>query len=291
MADQHNANIPAMGNQILSDIPDIKENLEWHKDVLSMVLGWKDSTIATVGPPNHRSDFAYSSTTAISIGTGSYFHDGTTRQTVFWDTAITFTLGSGGSNSDSDDLGASEWHYIYLDDSAIVTQASPELDADCFSNDTTAPTWSAAKHGWYSGSDRCIFAVITNASSQIIKWYHAGDYVQFDVNPQPVTTNTTQPATWTDMSALTMPGFARKGRVTFTMKYVDSANSFMFWRTNGSSSDGYDTNVIGIVSSDATRSTTVTDVITDSSALIEVKGVADNAYTCYQNGWYLPNGF
>jgi hypothetical protein len=90
MADQHNANIPAVGNQISADIPDIKENLEWHKDLLQMLIGWHSSTLAAVSPPGpQRSKFDYSSTTAIVINPGVYFHDGTTRQTVFWDAAIT----------------------------------------------------------------------------------------------------------------------------------------------------------------------------------------------------------
>lgn len=44
MADQHNSNIPAMGNQISADIPDIKENLEFHKDALQVIFEtWSDS--------------------------------------------------------------------------------------------------------------------------------------------------------------------------------------------------------------------------------------------------------
>ena len=67
MADQHNANIPAMANQISADIPDIKENLEWHKDVLQMLAGWKASTIGSVGPPNHCSTFGFSSPTITAV--------------------------------------------------------------------------------------------------------------------------------------------------------------------------------------------------------------------------------
>ncbi|MHC4292659.1 MAG: hypothetical protein ACYSTX_00060 [Planctomycetota bacterium] len=284
MADKHNANIPAMTNQIANDIPDIKENLEWHKDILQMLIGWKDDTIATAGPPNHRSEFAYSSTTAISIGTGSYFHDGTTRQTVFWDSAITFTLGSGGSNSASDDLGASEWHYIYLDDSAIVTQASPELDADCFLNDTTAPTWSATKHGWYNGSDRCIFAIYSNASSQVDLFFHDGDYVLLGryvtiLNGVQLTTS------FADIStAFRMPAFSSRVNGTITWNNVDSDNDF-FWRPNGSSDA---TGNFGTVKVDLN---TTHVFFTDSSGLIEVKesGASTNTLFLWENGWYLPN--
>ena len=44
MADQHNANVPAVGNQISNDIPDIKENLEFHKDALERIFEtWSDT--------------------------------------------------------------------------------------------------------------------------------------------------------------------------------------------------------------------------------------------------------
>jgi hypothetical protein len=44
MADQHNSNIPAVGNTIAADIPDIKENLEFHKDAFQRIFAtWSDS--------------------------------------------------------------------------------------------------------------------------------------------------------------------------------------------------------------------------------------------------------
>jgi len=44
MADQHNANIPALANQIANDVPDIKENLEFHKDAFQQLCsGWSDT--------------------------------------------------------------------------------------------------------------------------------------------------------------------------------------------------------------------------------------------------------
>lgn len=44
MADQHNANIPAVGNTIVADVADIKENLEYHKDCFEVICtGWSDT--------------------------------------------------------------------------------------------------------------------------------------------------------------------------------------------------------------------------------------------------------
>jgi len=51
MADQHNSNIPAIANQIANDIPDIKENLEYHKDVFeAFVNSWSDTTATNIKP-------------------------------------------------------------------------------------------------------------------------------------------------------------------------------------------------------------------------------------------------
>lgn len=42
--DQHNSNIPAIGNTIAADIPDIKENLEFHKDAFQRIFAtWSDT--------------------------------------------------------------------------------------------------------------------------------------------------------------------------------------------------------------------------------------------------------
>jgi len=44
MADQHNSNIPALTNQVAADIPDIKENLEFHKDAFQLLFEtWSDT--------------------------------------------------------------------------------------------------------------------------------------------------------------------------------------------------------------------------------------------------------
>ena len=289
MADQHNADIPAMGNQISADIPDIKENLEWHKDVLQMLAGWKNGTIATVGPPNHRATFVYSSTTAISIGAGSYFHDGTTRQTVFWDAAITFTLGSGGSNAASDDLGASEWHYIYLDDSAIVTQGDSELDADCFLNDTTAPTWSAAKHGWYNGSDRCIFAVLTNGSNQIVNFLHDGSRRVTWVDYRVEASSTDVDASWTPVDmATSVPGFSTKAVVQIEWW---GGNDGLQWAVNGAEPT-YGGRLIKNSSAGVTDDNIIAEVYLDTSQIFELiaTGNGDDIAEVACLAWDIPGG-
>jgi hypothetical protein len=83
--------------------------------------------------------------TTILIGAGSYEVDnGSAPETFYWDSQLTFVLGSGGSNASSSAIGTSQWQYIYMDESAI--SASP-LVAASFLNSTTAPTYSQLNMG------------------------------------------------------------------------------------------------------------------------------------------------
>jgi len=57
MADQHNPNIPALGNNIADDVVDIKENLEFHKDCFEAICsGWSNSSAASLAVDNLAAD-------------------------------------------------------------------------------------------------------------------------------------------------------------------------------------------------------------------------------------------
>jgi hypothetical protein len=56
MADQHNSNIPDLSNLILDDVPDIKESIEYHKDVFENFCGTWSNTVATGIFPNKIED-------------------------------------------------------------------------------------------------------------------------------------------------------------------------------------------------------------------------------------------
>jgi len=147
---------------------------------------------------------AYSTTTAITISAGMFEHRGTTTQNVYTETQITFTLGSGGSNAASDNLGANELHYLYIDDSAVVIAGTTKLTASEFRNDTTAPSWSSTKCGWYKGLDRCIGVVRTDGSSHIIGFRITGsNYYAFNTAGSTIIYNTLAPVidTALDLSA------------------------------------------------------------------------------------------
>jgi hypothetical protein len=287
MADQFVANIPTLAGQISTEYPQIEQTLGWYQQVLAMLCGWDASTLANIPPPvGQRSEFLWKDGDEIYIEPGVYFHDGTTRQMVFWDAQLTFALQAAGSNADSDNYGADGWHYIFLDDTAIVTKGGPELDNTCFLNKTTAPTWSDAKHGWYTGSDRCIFACYETGGA-ILEFYHMGDLVTFAD-----TQNNQAQAdidTWTDVT-LTAPAFVRKALVYFQAAASGQATTW-YYRTNGQ------TGTTGLIIAEVTAAAAsficnTIPVITDASQIIEVQPAVSGVSTIKvdTSGWYFPIG-
>ena len=238
-----------------------------------------------------RSSFAYSDADTLLIDPGSYHHSGTSEQIVYWNSQITFNLGtSSGSNADNTVLGNDEWHYIYLDDSAIVTQGSPLLDADCFLNSTTVPTYSNAKHGWYNGDDRCIFAIRTNGSAQMLEFYHDGkDFIEYDAQIEISEGTLTPNSSWVTGTFI-VPDFGDGQRVLCTFKIGTTATDLVYYRKKGSSNATG--NLIGeIVNSTAQRTINTRSVTIDGSQQIEVTvSNATDTINAYANGWYLPRG-
>jgi len=103
-------------------------------------------------------ELSYGSTTTVWIDGGMWALTGTTDRHVYLSTQTQYTVSS---------LAVSDISYIYIDDSAVTAADSNALVVGSFTDSTTAPTYSAAKAGWYNGLDRCIGAVVSNASSQI----------------------------------------------------------------------------------------------------------------------------
>lgn len=160
----------------------------------------------------------YSSTTTITIGGGMWDHIGTTTQNVYTASQISFVCGSGGSNAGSDDLDASNLHYIYIDDSAVVTAGTSLLTSSEFLNDKTAPAYSHAKSGWYNGLDRCVGAVLTNGSSQIMAFKVYSDSVYTYTTTMPTeyaSAAAPTAATEMDMSS-SVPSFSTRARLMIT---------------------------------------------------------------------------
>lgn len=238
----------------------------------------------------NRPKFTFSSTTAILIDPGVYHHSGTAAQIAAWNSQLTFTFGSGGSNTGSTDLGASEWHYLYLDDSAIVTAETNILTASEFLNSTTAPTYSVAKHGWYNGSDRCIFAVLTDGSNNVLKFYNDGDLVAYDADFADAA-GITPSDTFTDVT-LTIPSLGvLRAEIVASVVADTQTNIILRYRPNGSTEAA--PVIVGSVGSSGEINTQSIVAITDSAQKIEVgfdAATAASVVSILTFGWHLPTG-
>ena len=247
---------------------------------------------ATVSNETHgrfeRPVFDWKDADEIYIGAGAYHHNGTSEQMVYWNSKLTFEADAVGSNSDSDDLVADTTYYLYLDDTAIVTQASALLDNDCFVMNDTAPTWSAAKHGWYSGNDRCIFAITTNAGSTAILdfWHDGGDLVLTAEENAYADTAPGNSAS-KDTVTLAIPGFSTKAYIRTMTTYVSG--------TDYAYTSIYDVaasrNGVGYVAEGGTTDQTNAIFFTDSTQKISVWTNAGDAKMQLDIfGWYFPSG-
>jgi len=286
-----NADKPAVGNQISADIPDIEENFqELHDVVQAITNGTLGTTTAAdfkvdvlTSPAmwaEQRSQFVYKDADEIYINAGAYHHVGTVSQVVYWSSQLTIDIGS---------PDASDWYYLYIDDSAVVSNGTNLLTASEFLFSNTEPAWSDAKHGWYNGSDRCIFAVLTDGSSNIKEFFHdGGNLVKF---ADDITTNSSGNITtsFADANALSIPKFSTRGLVHFAWTYVD-ASSTVLWRTNGQTGSTGTRCVSAVAGS--TFNFNTCDVITDSNQIIEVKesATSNNLIDIWTTGWYFPAG-
>ena len=289
----YTGNKPKAANQVLLDLIEMEDNFEFFQSAFAQITGgWSGSAVTALVVGNKgaftRAKFRWKDADEIYIGGAVYHHAGTTDQMVFWDSEITFAFGSGGSNGLSDDLTASAWHYVYIDDSAVVTLALNELTAAEFLNDTTGPTYSASKHGWYNGSDRCIGAFLTDGSNNILEFFHDGDAVFFadEIEDRASTGISTD---WSDEITLTVPVFVRKVNVWFLYTYVD-VGTRGYWRTEGqTASTGH---VIAYVDNGGANGVVNVDVICSSNLKIDVRepDAAANTLEAKTQGWYFPIG-
>lgn len=284
-----NADKPAVGNQISADIPDIEENFQELHDVTEAITnGTLGTTTASAFKVNaitspamwiERAKFQYKDADEIYINPGAYHHNGTVAQVVYWSSQLTSDIGS---------PDASDWYYLYLDDSAIVTAGTNLLTATEFVWSNTEPTYTVAKHGWYNGEDRCIFAVLTDGSSNILEFFHDGGDLVFFADDTISDQNGAVTATFTDNDVtLTAPKFSTKIHISYGLTAVNETS--VRWRTNGqtASTGHYFAKAITEGSNYGTL-----DVISDSSQVIEVKcgGPGTETLTIYTAGWYFPAG-
>jgi len=279
-----NTDYPAVGNQITADIADIEENFQELHDVITAIT---NGTLGTTTAGDFRVDavtspailldrarFEWKDADEIYIHAGAYHHVGTVSQVVYWNSKLTSDIGS---------PDASDWYYLYLDDSAIVTADTNLLTATEFVWANTEPAWSETKHGWYNGEDKCIFAVLTDGSSNILQfWHDGGDIVIYDIEVTTLSATDLNGA-WTDITC-TIPKFSIKPLMTYA---INTAGGAAYeWRVNGSTSAG--NTFSGISAGDSGQFV----CMTDSSQKFEAKDQISGAGTIalYTAGWYFPTG-
>lgn len=221
-----------------------------------------------------RSKFTYTGTSTITIGPGVYdLVGGVYWQTVFWSSDLTFT------NTFTD----AGWYYLYIDDSSLPGAPAMISDANIISS-ATAPSWSAIRHGWYNGEDRCIFAYFV-FSGNIWPFYHdGGDYVQYEAEGTPS-------RSYTDLSAaetvtVQLPAFSTRGKFSLFctlngpyLVYVSTKASA--YLTLGYGASG--TNVRFPLFEHYTSST-------QGLALALSDYTGTNSVSLQTNGWYFPTG-
>lgn len=202
----------------------------------------------------NRAKFTRKDADEIYLGAFGCSHVGTREQIVYSNAQLTYQFSN---------LAASDWSYLYLDDSAIVTAGTNVITASELIDSTAEPTWSDAKHGWYNGNDRCIFAVLTDSSSNILSFFHEGNIVFFDT--EIVDLNDADiDLVWTDVS-LTLPKFSTIANIYFKVGGAP-ATTIAKWRTNGSTGS----HEAGLDAITDVKSVKHQIVITDANQIIEV---------------------
>lgn len=177
------------------------------------------------------------------------------------------------------------WIYVEKPASGI------ELADAQFSHDATAPTKDGLKAGWYNaaGDKRCIFMIITNASSQFIEFRCNGRLVLYD-NPILDADTITPSNVWADVG-LSVPVLGGLVALVTAFSRYGNANATSYVRTNGSSATtgqrlGYVTVNL------AERHHSHVRVVVDSAAKVEVKYqvATTNPVSLYSDGFELMEG-
>ena len=212
----------------------------------------------------------------VMVGPAYFDHQGTASQLLSFTGRLAYEFSS---------LSVSDWSYLYIDDTNVQSVGGTTLTAAMLSDSTTEPSYDHVKGGWYNGSDRCIFAILTNGSNQIIEFYHPGgktvDWADEIEDQAAVVTG----VSYGDMSPLTIPSFATVARI---ITYGTVAGNNWWWRTNGQT--GSIGKALGYCQVDAYGG--AARVITDSSQTIECKSSTGNgaALAIKTQAWELPVG-
>lgn len=233
--------------------------------VFAYLLSGKFFTTLPGYAANRTNCIAYSDANTITIPGNCLEVDG---KLCWWDATITFDLGSGGSNAGSTDLGANEWHYIYVDHSSVTS--GTELVAANFINNKTAPgARSTSKLGYYNGSDRCIGCVRTDGSNNILEFHWLEGVYEFVELIRVLTVDPADSNWHTVDCSGSIPNFGRMMGYFEIYFYVAATGQMnTFWRTYGETPTS-DRNIIT-----TTEATLYAWIKTNTSQVIEYKGTS-----------------
>jgi hypothetical protein len=219
-----------------------------------------------------RASFSVVDANTIAIGPGVYHHSGTTDQFVYWNSVLTKDVTVSGDG----------WYYLYIDDSAIVSAGNTLLTASEFILNSTAPTWSNTKHGWYNGSDRCIMAFYVASGSLNTISHDGGNYVGYKsgiVSRPAADINADSTAT------LDIPGFSTRAECLFAL----TANG-AYELLAGPALDMKDTILYGIEATIVTERAQIFTSSTQGITITMSNYTGTNTLQVKTMGWYFPVG-
>ena len=138
-----------------------------------------------------------------------------------------------------------------------------------------------------NGDDRCIFAVRTDASSNILEFSHCGEVVFFAdriISMDGLAPDTT----WTDVTAI-IPIFTRRALATFRIKYID-VETGAYWRTNGQT--GTVGHFLCWLRANAVEGNAQLQILTDSAGIFEARfaDAGGSLFYIWTDGWIFPTG-
>jgi len=228
--------------------------------------------------------FSYNTTNSITISPGRYHINGSTERFITWDSELTYTFTS---------LGASEYHYLYIDDSDVGSDNV--LAATDLFNTTTAPTWSNSKLGYYNNNDRCILALRTNTTNGLREFYHSNDLIHWDSGLN-IWNGYPRSTAWQNVTT-TVPAFTDFVPILFYSVYQTkhhgseiyyrpsiTGNAIICGRTCYDKSGDNQCNQIDANNCGRIR-------IDENKQFAVASNVNGHAFTyIYQNGYYLPQG-
>jgi hypothetical protein len=249
------------------------------KTVLKKVsaASWKEQLPMRV---KRRAKIDWTSITSITINPCTYPVPALNRS-VRVASAITFIVGPGGSNADSDTPVADSMYYFCIDYSKVTSDKITETK---IVGHTTAPTYDAVKDGWYVGDDLCIFGFIIDGSADLIEFTHDGGDCVFYNSYIADRNNIDLDVTWSTVT-LSVPKFSTRAMIT---AYGDALTQglIMIIRKKGTSGSGIQVGYLA----NGDFFTSTFNVPTDDSQKIEIKynlSGTDKA-GIHTNGFYLP---